>query len=256
MGLELRRNGAIPEIPKRKHLRELINVFASENDPAIVASRTRLFNQLEIRGVSQQDTGELYAFASLANWLHKDERRLTGDPFITHPLAVALTLAESIHIPVDELKEHCISAIGHDLRENTNIKRWQLMRFAKRNPANTIELLSKVAKSNEKAKKKDIKGYFHQLMTYGRLPDWRVKIADWNHNLETTPKYKEEYPLEKWDKIDKLQRKFAQTSEHILPLIRKIPDGERAYWYDIIASTYDKCRPEGAPDLEPLQTAA
>ena len=81
----------------------------------IVNSDT-LFKQLlkNVNGFEKQKITEAYTLAKDA---HEGQYRKSGEPYITHPLHVAMYLAE---IGMDE--ETVISAILHDVIEDTSTK--------------------------------------------------------------------------------------------------------------------------------------
>ena len=246
----------IPGIPQRRHIPALKALFAAEDDVYIATARDTLFRTLERRGVKKSSQNYLFELASVANWLHRDEPRITGEPFVTHPLAVARIIVDNPYIPVKEIEHNVAKAIGHDLSENTDITDGELEEFAKPAHAKGILLLSNVIKSKMGDRKLERTEYFKRIFDEGDFADLRVKIADWIHNLRTTPKSTDGYLQEKWNKISRLQTKFGLTSDLILPFIRDFPKGEREYWDALLRATYDEYKPDGSQDLKSLIEAA
>lgn len=83
-----------------------------------VTSKDALYSLTElephIAGFSSQETGLVRAAAEFAALMHQNEKRASGEPFITHPLEVARLTAEL------GLGPECIAAaLLHDVVENT-----------------------------------------------------------------------------------------------------------------------------------------
>lgn len=245
----------IPEIPRKRHVDKLVDLFETDfSDLDVSIARHTLFANLGELELPYRDIRHIRNVAALAYWLHKDEKRFTKEPYITHPLEVAITLTENPYIDPHDMTDHIIMALGHDLRENTFISRFRLQGLAKKHSAGGIELLSK--KSKAEGGQPLTKGeYFDRLLKYGDKPIWRVKIADWIHNLATTPKSTDGYDEVAQKKIIKFQAKFQDTAKYILPLIRLFPEGEREYQYDLLERTFLTSKPDTVPDLPPLLAA-
>lgn len=119
-----------------------------------------------------------YDFAAQA---HGAEVRLSGEPYITHPLAVAEKLAE---IRLDE--DTIVAALLHDVREDTDIQLKEIEdRFGK-DVAFLVEGVTKLGK----LKYRGLTRYVESLrkMFIAMAQDIRViiiKFADRIHNLET-----------------------------------------------------------------------
>lgn len=234
----------------------IVNTFVERR----VAKETEVLQKINHeRGLSEEDQAEIMRVARDAYVFHFGERRVTGGSYFGHPAAVAEEIAKNHYIPLDELKDHEIMALGHDLPENTNITRVQLIRRIESAPAiKGILLLSRFHKS-EGGTQQSRADNMRDILESGDIKAMRVKIEDWGHNLVTTPATTDGYRGRKKRKIIKFQQKFHETSEYILPLIRYIgmhnPE-EAEYLYQKMYDVHLNHRPPGTPDLEPLAPAA
>ena len=70
-----------------------------------------------VNSISHFDTNSLRSAYELAKNAHKDQKRVSGEPYIPHPLFVAKYLSE---IGMDN--ETIISALLHDVVEDTDVK--------------------------------------------------------------------------------------------------------------------------------------
>lgn len=124
------------------------------------------------------DIRRAYTFAAEA---HKDQKRASGQPYIIHPLAAAMTLAE-MHLP-DTL---IIAALLHDVPEDTDRT---LEDIEQEFGAEVSRLVAGITKLG-KIKYRGVERYIENLrkMFLAMAEDVRVviiKFADRLHNLET-----------------------------------------------------------------------
>jgi GTP pyrophosphokinase len=113
---------------------------------------------------------------------HQGQIRKSGEPYITHPLAVAGILAD-IHLDVDSLT----AAILHDVVEDTVINRGDVaVRFGE-DVANLVEGVTKLGKLEfSNPQEAQAENFRKMLMAMAR--DLRViliKLADRLHNMRT-----------------------------------------------------------------------
>ena len=131
-----------------------------------------------------------YLFASKG---HLNQKRASGDPYITHPLQVANYLADlSMDI------ETVVSAILHDLIEDTEVSYKDIKKEFGIEIANIVDGVTKLDKiqynSNEEAQADAIR-----KMVIAMSKDIRVlilKLADRLHNIQTI-EYLADYKQEK-----------------------------------------------------------
>lgn len=114
---------------------------------------------------------------------HKDQRRRSGEPYINHPVEVALILAKDLHMDVDTI----CAAILHDTVEDTTAT---LEDLSSRFGSTVAELVDGVTKlTNIQVSNMDEKQALNlRKMVLAMSKDIRVviiKIADRLHNMRT-----------------------------------------------------------------------
>ncbi len=113
---------------------------------------------------------------------HKGQKRLSGEPFIAHPVAAASILAD-LHLDADTI----VAAILHDVIEDTPTPKDQL---AARFGADVAELVDGVTKLDQiKFKsREEAQAESFRKMLLAMVRDLRVvlvKLADRTHNMRT-----------------------------------------------------------------------
>ena len=145
-----------------------------------ILSADELFNDLTSKFIKDKDLLEkAYNFASDG---HKNQKRASGEPYITHPLQVALYLSD---LSMD--LETIIAAILHDLIEDTDVTYKNIKKEFGSDVANIVDGVTKLDRiqynSNEEAKAEAIR-----KMVIAMSKDIRVlilKLADRLHNIQT-----------------------------------------------------------------------
>ncbi len=113
---------------------------------------------------------------------HKGQKRLSGEPYIAHPVAAAAILAD-LHLDTDTI----VAAILHDVIEDTPTPKDQL---AQRFGADVAELVDSVTKLDQiKFKsREEAQAESFRKMLLAMVRDLRVilvKLADRTHNMRT-----------------------------------------------------------------------
>ena len=145
-----------------------------------ILSADELFNDLSSKFIDDKDLLEkAYNFASDG---HMNQKRASGEPYITHPLQVALYLSD---LSMD--LETIIAAILHDLIEDTDITYKNIKKEFGSDVANIVDGVTKLDRiqynTNEEAKAEAIR-----KMVIAMSKDIRVlilKLADRLHNIQT-----------------------------------------------------------------------
>ena len=113
---------------------------------------------------------------------HSGQMRQSGDPYITHPLAVANILAD-MHMDHESL----MAALLHDVIEDTGVTKGQISRRFGRTVAELVDGVSKLTEIEFESKAEQQAESF-QKMTLAMSRDIRVvlvKLADRLHNMRT-----------------------------------------------------------------------
>ena len=117
-----------------------------------------------------------------AEQCHSGQMRQSGDPYITHPLAVANILAD---MGLDH--ESLMAALLHDVIEDTGVSKGQISRRFGRIVADLVDGVSKLS-GIEFETKAQLQAESFQKMTLAMSKDIRVvlvKLADRLHNMRT-----------------------------------------------------------------------
>ncbi len=113
---------------------------------------------------------------------HLGQMRQSGDPYITHPLAVANILADMQMDP-----ESLMAGLLHDVIEDTGATKGQISRRFGRTVADLVDGVSKLGEI-ESASRAEQQAESFQKMTLAMSRDIRVmlvKLADRLHNMRT-----------------------------------------------------------------------
>ena len=122
---------------------------------------------------------EAYNFSEKA---HRNQKRLSGEPYITHPLAVARTVAEW-HLDSQAI----IAALLHDVMEDTSVTKSEIAERFSQKIADMVDGLSKLGKiSFPSYREAQAENFRKMLMAMARdLRIVLIKLADRLHNLRT-----------------------------------------------------------------------
>jgi GTP pyrophosphokinase len=140
---------------------------------------------------------------------HQGQMRRSGDPYISHPIAVARILAP-LHIDVQAI----IAALLHDVVEDTDITTEQLTEKFGKPVAELVEGLSKLDRLKFETRE-DAQAENFRKMLLAMARDVRViliKLADRLHNMRT---------LESMD-ADKRERIGRETMDIYAPIANRL----------------------------------
>ncbi len=154
--------------------------------PADFTPAQTLYDELiaEIRKYHPSDDLRVIEKAyRLADTAHKDQVRKSGEPYIIHPLNVALILAE---LELD--KESIVAGLLHDVIEDTVMTYDDLARDFGQEVADLVEGVTKVTQIEWGMDREDVQAENLRKMFMAMAKDIRVilvKLADRLHNMRT-----------------------------------------------------------------------
>ena len=185
---------------------------------------------------------ESYEFAKQH---HGEQRRKSGELYITHPLAVAQIVAEELHLDSESIE----AALLHDVIEDTDATYDDVAKLTSPTVADLVEGVSKLTRI-QYATKEDEQMEHLRKMLIAMSKDIRViliKISDRLHNMRTM----------EYQTPAKQKQKSLETMEIYAPIAHRL-GMQRMKWeledlslkyldpigYDEIVSKLDAKRPE------------
>ena len=100
-----------------------------------------------ITDYKKESIDEILKAYELANNLHDGQKRQSGEPYIIHPLSVAIILSE---MKAD--KDTICAGILHDTLEDTHITKEELIHEFNSDIANLVDGVTKISKLNFSSK--------------------------------------------------------------------------------------------------------
>lgn len=131
----------------------------------------------------------------LAKDAHKDQKRKSGEPYLIHPVCVAIILAQ---LEMD--KETIVGGLLHDVVEDTKYTEDDLTQMFGAEVAALVDGVTKLTKINYSADKLELQAENLRKMFLAMAKDIRViiiKLADRLHNMRTMQYMKPEKQKEK-----------------------------------------------------------
>lgn len=144
----------------------------------------RLFNRLreKLDYLPEESIEKIFQAYTIAAEAHKTQRRHSGEPYITHPVAVASILAD---MRMDA--QTIMAALLHDVIEDTAVKKETLCEYFGEAVADLVDGVSKLTRIEFKNKLEAQAENFHK-MVLAMSRDIRVviiKLTDRLHNMRT-----------------------------------------------------------------------
>lgn len=165
--------------------------------------KEKLFNNLTNYG--EEEIQEIEKAYNLAKDLHRSQVRQSGEPYIIHPISVAIILSE---MKAD--KDTICAGLLHDTIEDTPITKEEIAREFNIDVANLVDGVTKISKLNFSSKQDRSLANTRKIIS-GITEDVRIiiiKLADRLHNMRTL-EYKTEF---------KQKENSLETMEIFVPL--------------------------------------
>ena len=177
------------------------------NSNVAVASFAQLIEQ--VRYLSEQDLEQVRQAYRFADEAHLGQMRKNGDPYITHPIAVALQCAEW------QLDAHALmAALMHDAMEDCGVTKQDLIQRFGAPVAELVDGLTKLDKLEFDTREQNQAESFRKMLL-AMSRDVRViliKLADRTHNMRTMG----DMPRSKWGRISR------ETLEIYAPIAHRL----------------------------------
>ena len=172
-----------------------------------VASFAQLIEQ--VRYLSEHDLEQVRQAYRFADESHLGQMRKNGDPYITHPIAVALQCAEW------QLDAHALmAALMHDAMEDCGVTKQDLIQRFGAPVAELVDGLTKLDKLEFDTREQNQAESFRKMLL-AMSRDVRViliKLADRTHNMRTMG----DMPRSKWGRISR------ETLEIYAPIAHRL----------------------------------
>ena len=144
----------------------------------------KLFKKLhqKLDYLSEESVQKIFEAYQIASDAHKNQKRHSGEPYVTHPLAVACILAD-MHMDVETI----ISAVLHDVIEDTPIDKETITQLFGETVGELVDGVSKLTQIEFRNRAEAQAENFHK-MVLAMSRDIRVmiiKLADRLHNMRT-----------------------------------------------------------------------
>ena len=135
-----------------------------------------------LKDYSEEEIAKINKAYSYAEGLHKNQVRQSGEPYITHPLNVAIILA-SMHADVDTI----CAGLLHDTLEDTDTSKEEIAQEFNKEVANLVDGVTKISRLNFSSKDAQNMANTRKIIT-SITTDVRIiiiKLADRLHNMRT-----------------------------------------------------------------------
>ncbi|MFB2538101.1 MULTISPECIES: RelA/SpoT family protein [unclassified Acinetobacter] len=185
--------------------------------------------------LSPEQIHQVMEASDFADFAHTGVTRKSGEPYILHPIAVAMILA---NLRLDD--QTLIAALLHDVIEDTDISKEEIIERFGLTVAQLVDGVTKLTSSGDK--------HFNKVSSFRKflrsvLNDPRVvvvKLADRYHNMSTLGALR----------LDKRQRIAQETADVYVPMARLLGMNEMA---DLLENL---CYENLDPDLYQTATEA
>ena len=179
------------EIPEKEIQQPKYNLSADEEKKLILRHYRAMLRQLAPKLKKGDKEVVRHAFEMAAE-AHKSMRRKTGEPYILHPLAVAMICVEEIGLGV----RSTICALLHDTVEDTDIVLEDIEREFGTEIAKIVDGLTKISNVMDANSSQQAENFKKILLTLTDDPRViLIKLADRLHNMRTLDSMKREKQL-------------------------------------------------------------
>ncbi len=166
---------------------------------------------LRNHNISEEKLKEVRKSYILADEIHKHQTRESGEPYIIHPLNVAMNLLKMKVFDPDAISAALLHDTIEDAEEDKNFSKEDIAKIINPTVAELVDGVTKMKRMNFSSKSDQINANIRKIVT-GLTKDVRIiliKLADRLHNMETL-QYKKN-PQKRFDNA-------CETMELFVPL--------------------------------------
>lgn len=164
-----------------------------------------LLENIETYNNNEEDLQMIVKAYHYAEKMHTDQKRQSGEPYIVHPLSVAIILSE-----IEADTNTIVAGLLHDTLEDTDIKKDDIAHEFNPFVAMLVDGVTKIGKMNFSSREDEVAGNTRKLLS-GITEDIRIvliKLADRLHNMRTL----------EFKKPEKQKENALETMEIFVPL--------------------------------------
>ena len=147
----------------------------------VIAQRDELFDCVARRGFDEEEVDRIYRAYYLAEEAHRPQRRKSGEPYILHPIAVAMIVANEIGLGANPI----CAALLHDVVEDTDHTIKEMREMFGEDVATLVDTVTK-RKSEKYETSLQVDNYKQMLQSiHYDIRALLLKLADRLHNMRT-----------------------------------------------------------------------
>ncbi|MGL6041497.1 MAG: HD domain-containing protein, partial [Deefgea sp.] len=185
-----------------------IDVPALTDAPEVIEEANRFLNE-KTAYLKREDREMLFSAFLFAEAAHRGQMRRSGEPYISHPLAVAGILTQW------KLDAQALAAaLMHDVMEDSGVTKLELTEKYGKTVAELVDGMSKIDKLEFQSKEEaQAENFRKMLLAMARdLRVMLIKLADRLHNMRTMDSMR----------ADKQKRIARETMEIYAPIANRI----------------------------------
>lgn len=196
---------------EEENFKQRLKIDETPLTPPVGNTPDELFEELKqyiLRYHPSTDLSQVEKAYNVAKEAHKDQKRKSGEPYIIHPLCVAIMLAQ---LELD--KETIIAGLLHDVVEDTAVTGEELEREFGSEVALLVDGVTKLTQISYEHDKIEIQAENLRKMFLAMAKDIRViliKLADRLHNQRTMQYQSPEKRIEKSRETMEIYSPIAQ----------------------------------------------
>ena len=153
----------------------------ADYEQMVIAARNELFACVEKRGFGEDEIDSVYRAYALAEEAHRPQQRKSGEPYILHPIAVAMIVANEIGLGANPI----CAALLHDVVEDTEHTVKEIREMFGEDVATLVNVVTK-RKSETYETSLQVDNYKQMLQSiHYDIRALLLKLADRLHNMRT-----------------------------------------------------------------------